>query len=30
MGELDEEERQYLLIDKDTGKVYDLRNDMHL
>jgi hypothetical protein len=30
MGELDEEEKQYLLIDKDTGKVYDLRNDMHL
>ena len=30
MGELDEEERQYLLIDKDTGRVYDLRNDMHL
>lgn len=30
MGELDEEERQYLLIDKDTGRVYDLRNDTHL
>ncbi len=30
MGELDEEERQYLLIDKDTGRVYDLRNEMHL
>lgn len=30
MGELDEEERQYLLIDKDTGKVYDLRNENHL
>jgi hypothetical protein len=27
MGEIDEEERQYLLIDKDTGKVYDLRNE---
>jgi hypothetical protein len=30
MGELDEEEKQYLLIDKDTGRVYDLRNDTHL
>lgn len=30
MGEIDEEERQYLLIDKDTGKVYDLRNEVHL
>jgi len=27
MGEIDEEERQYLLIDKDTGRVYDLRNE---
>ncbi len=27
MGQIDEEERQYLLIDKDTGKVYDLRNE---
>ena len=30
MGELDEEERQYLLIDKDTGRVYDLRNENQL
>lgn len=27
MGQIDEEERQYLLIDKDTGRVYDLRNE---
>lgn len=27
MGNYDEEDRQYLLIDKDTGRVYDLRNE---
>jgi hypothetical protein len=27
MGQIDEEERQFLLIDKDTGRVYDLRNE---
>ena len=27
MGQIDEEDRQYLLIDKDTGRVYDLRNE---
>ena len=27
MGEMDEEDRQYLLVDKDTGRVYDLRKD---
>ncbi len=30
MGQLDEEEKQFLLIDKDTGRVYDMRNEMHL
>ena len=30
MGQLDEEERQFLLVDKDTGRVYDMRNEMHL
>lgn len=30
MGQLDEEEKQFLLIDKDSGKVYDLRNENHL
>ena len=27
MGQIDEEDKQFLLIDKDTGKVYDLRNE---
>lgn len=30
MGQIDDEDRQFLLIDKDTGKVYDMRNEMHL
>lgn len=30
MGQIDEEDRQFLLIDKDTGRVYDMRNEMHL
>ena len=27
---MDEEEKQFLLIDKDTGRVYDMRNEMQL
>lgn len=27
MGQIDEEERQYLIVDKDTGRVYDLRKE---
>lgn len=30
MGQIDDEERQYLIIDKDTGKVYDVRNERHV
>lgn len=30
MGQIDEEEKQFLLIDKDTGRVYDMRNETHL
>ena len=30
MGEIDEEDRPFLIIDKDTGKVYDIRNEDHL
>jgi hypothetical protein len=30
MGTIDDEERPFMLVDKDTGKVYDLRNDSHL
>jgi hypothetical protein len=30
MGQIDEEEKQFLLIDKDTGRVYDLRNEQQL
>jgi len=29
-GLLDEEEKQYLIVDKDTGKVYDTRNENHV
>ena len=27
MGAIDEEERPFMIVDKDTGKIYDLRND---
>lgn len=30
MGQIDEEDRPFLLIDKDTGRVYDMRNENHL
>lgn len=30
MGMIEDEERQFMLVDKDTGKVYDLRNANHL
>ena len=29
MGRIDEEDRQYLIVDKDTGDVYDMRNQDH-
>ncbi len=30
MGRIDEEDRQYLIVDKDTGDVYDMRKEDHL
>jgi hypothetical protein len=30
MGQIDDEDRPFLLIDKDTGRVYDIRNENHL
>lgn len=31
MGQLDcEEEKNFLVIDKETGKIYDIRNEAHL
>lgn len=30
MGQIDDEDKQYLIFDKDTGKVYDIRNEHHL
>lgn len=27
MGQIDEEERPFMIVDKDTGKMYDLRKD---
>lgn len=30
MGQIEEEDRPYLLVDKDTGRVYDMRNENHL
>lgn len=27
MGQIDEEDKPFILIDKDTGKVYDIRNE---
>jgi len=30
MGQMDDEDKQFLIFDKDTGKVYDIRNERHL
>jgi hypothetical protein len=30
MGQLDEEELPFMIVDKDSGKVYDTRNDKHV
>jgi len=30
MGQLDDEDKQYLIVDKDTGRVYDIRNEKHI
>jgi hypothetical protein len=30
MGAIDEEELPFMIIDKDSGKVYDTRNDEHV
>ena len=27
MGQIDEEDRKYIIIDKDTGLIFDLRNE---
>jgi hypothetical protein len=30
MGAIDEEEHKYMIVDKDSGDVYDIRNEEHL
>lgn len=30
MGQIEEEELPFMIIDKDSGKVYDTRNDKHV
>jgi len=30
MGQIDEEERPFMIVDKDTGRIYDIRNDAHV
>ena len=30
MGQIDEEERPFKIVDKDTGRIYDIRNDKHI
>jgi hypothetical protein len=30
MGNLDEDDHKYLIVDKDTGIVYDMRNEEHI
>jgi len=27
MGKIDDEERPFMIVDKDSGKIYDMRND---
>ena len=30
MGQIDKEEKPFMIVDKDTGRVYDMRNDRHV
>ena len=30
MGNIDQEDRPFIIIDKDFGKLYDIRNDKHI
>jgi hypothetical protein len=30
MGQIDVEERPFMVIDKDSGHIYDIRNDKHV
>ena len=30
MGKMADEERQFMIVDKESGKVYDIRNDKHV
>jgi len=30
MGHFDEEEKPFMIVDKDTGKIYDMRQDQVL
>ena len=30
MGKLADEERQFMIVDKESGKVYDIRNERHV
>jgi len=30
MGQVDDEEKRFMIFDKDTGRVYDIRNDRHV
>lgn len=30
MGQIDDEDQKYLIVDKDTGNVYDIRKSEHV
>ena len=30
MGQIDDEERPFMIVDKDTGNVYDIRRPDHI
>ena len=30
MGQIDVEERPFMVVDKDSGHIYDIRNDKHV
>ena len=30
MGQIEEEQRPFMIVDKDSGKVYDSRNELHV
>jgi len=30
MDDIDAEEKPFMIVDKDTGRIYDIRNNLHV